>query len=342
MGVGQEAMVASAEAKVWHAAAVERARQSHTLLFTWKDLKEVPEDTFKLHDLKELKIGAPQFQRTLVHSTRAPCPCPLPLTVLRACMLDPRSPVGNDIKYVPEELNKLTSLEVLYLHKNRTKFIAPEAFAGLHRLRHISIEDNKIKAMPRSLAHVTSLVDLTISHNRLEHLPAVRSLPSWAVLGWQCACSRDDVCAPCRTLVSTCHACSGCTPHTTALWICPRRWGCSRSCGACGCPTTRYARRWVASVARFFRVSHGHTCEGGCVSRLGLRRLQLTRLPDSLDHLTKLVSLRVNRACASWLAPPRLLHAIASLGTFAFGPTQATNLRRSHAHSPTCGCASSS
>lgn len=123
--------------------------------------------------------AAPHLVAGCVHVA----PVPVPPHVVSACVATllvrtrarATRAVGNDIKYVPEELNKLTSLEVLYLHKNRTKFIAPEAFAGLHRLRHISIEDNKIKALPRSLSHVTSLVDLTVSHNRLEHLPAVRA-----------------------------------------------------------------------------------------------------------------------------------------------------------------------
>lgn len=57
MGVGQECMVAEAEAKVWHAAAVDRGRESGTLMLSWKDLKEIPPETFGLAELRELKIG---------------------------------------------------------------------------------------------------------------------------------------------------------------------------------------------------------------------------------------------------------------------------------------------
>jgi len=76
-------------------------------------------------------------------------------------------------KYIPEDLRKLTNLEVLHLHKDRIKTVAPMAFEGLQALRSVSIEDNKLKVVPRSLPHVTSLVDLFLDYNRLEHLPAV-------------------------------------------------------------------------------------------------------------------------------------------------------------------------
>ena len=200
MGVGQECMVAEAEAKVWHAAAVDRGRESGTLMLSWKDLKEIPPETFGLAELRELKIGNVMciVCGVILGGANRSVPC------ARA--------VGNDIKFIPERLRELTALEVLHYHKNRTKHVAADAFRQLTRLRSVSLEDNKLKTVPRSLPSVSSLVDLTLSHNRIEKLPSVRLIPRICSSSSLCPAKLIALCGVLRRIsVSCCRTCSGCT-----------------------------------------------------------------------------------------------------------------------------------
>jgi Leucine-rich repeat (LRR) protein len=69
------------------------------------------------------------------------------------------------------DLRRLTALCILHLSSNRLSSVDTPSFAGLTKLRELTLNGNTIDALPDSIGHFTKLEKLDVSNNRMQRLP---------------------------------------------------------------------------------------------------------------------------------------------------------------------------
>ncbi|KAG8190224.1 hypothetical protein JTE90_011945 [Oedothorax gibbosus] len=83
--------------------------------------------------------------------------------------------VGSDLEIIGEELMKIniTNVEDISFARNRISYIYDNAFVTFRNLRILSLNDNEIKEMKRTMFPnpALTLADFDISHNLIEQLP---------------------------------------------------------------------------------------------------------------------------------------------------------------------------
>jgi hypothetical protein len=79
---------------------------------------------------------------------------------------------------LPEEINGLNSLEVLYAYSNLLTALPPE-IGALTNLRSLVVFDNNLATLPPELGKLRKLAELDVGYNRLEVLPSeISDLPA--------------------------------------------------------------------------------------------------------------------------------------------------------------------
>jgi len=71
---------------------------------------------------------------------------------------------------IPTEIEKLTSLEVLHLYKNQLNSI-PTQIGSLISLKILILDDNQLCTIPTEIGNLTSLTQLCLANNKLSTLP---------------------------------------------------------------------------------------------------------------------------------------------------------------------------
>jgi len=83
---------------------------------------------------------------------------------------------------LPEDIDRLRHLQILYLSGNRLQRL-PAALGNMPRLRLLWLAGNQLKALPKEMAALKALEELDLSRNRLKQVPeAIFQLSSLQVL----------------------------------------------------------------------------------------------------------------------------------------------------------------
>ncbi|CEI89483.1 hypothetical protein RMCBS344292_03838 [Rhizopus microsporus] len=86
---------------------------------------------------------------------------------------------NNNIKELPDELWKLTSLEELNLGYNKIKKI-PKEVGLLINLKELYLHNNEIQELPTQIGRLKHLSVLDLTHNQLKYLPAeLKKIQFW-------------------------------------------------------------------------------------------------------------------------------------------------------------------
>jgi len=75
-----------------------------------------------------------------------------------------------NLTYIPKEIENLSSLEELYLIKNKIREI-PDSLGKLEALKNLYLNDNEINNLPESIGNLKSLEILRLGKNHLKSLP---------------------------------------------------------------------------------------------------------------------------------------------------------------------------
>jgi hypothetical protein len=79
----------------------------------------------------------------------------------------------NQLSTLPDEITRLTELEVLNITKNPKITELPLAVTSLTNLKELWLHDNQLHTLPAAIARLTKLEILNISNNRLTRVPYV-------------------------------------------------------------------------------------------------------------------------------------------------------------------------
>ncbi len=160
--------------------ALRNASEVYKLNLSNKDLKEFPEDIFKLKELRYLildsnKISSipPQIAelhklKCLSFSTNNIKELPSEigsLSELRYFYVD-----HNQLSVLPPEFYKLAKLEEVFINSNQLTVIAPE-IKVLKELRRLVAANNKFESIPDEIGYLYNLKKLSISNNLIKELP---------------------------------------------------------------------------------------------------------------------------------------------------------------------------
>lgn len=130
-----EASETQAQPAPGQADSLEEARKNpeavETLLLHGRGLKQIPEEVFRLPNLRKLYLS------------------------------------GNQLTEVPGDIGKLKNLTVLDLDDNRIRSL-PEEIGHLPKLTRLTLHDNPLEYLPDSLSRLLTLRELTLFHTRLE------------------------------------------------------------------------------------------------------------------------------------------------------------------------------
>jgi Leucine-rich repeat (LRR) protein len=78
----------------------------------------------------------------------------------------------NEIAAIPAEIGELVQLDrFLYLHDNRLNAL-PASLANLRRLRYLNISNNRFHELPAPVCAMQQLIELRVMDNELASLPA--------------------------------------------------------------------------------------------------------------------------------------------------------------------------
>jgi Leucine-rich repeat (LRR) protein len=75
-----------------------------------------------------------------------------------------------NLKTLPPEIEKLTSLEELSVYKNQLSAL-PAEIGKLTNLKKLLVSDNQLSALPPEIGNLTNLKELYVSDNKLSALP---------------------------------------------------------------------------------------------------------------------------------------------------------------------------
>ncbi|MDJ0903340.1 MAG: COR domain-containing protein [Xenococcus sp. MO_188.B8] len=143
-------------------------------------LTEIPEEVFKLKNLKVLKLrynkisNLPESLGNLTSLTELDLSenqlTSLPESLGNLTSLTELDLSENQLTSLPESLGNLTSLTELHLTFNSLSSL-PESLGNLTSLNKLSLAWNQLSSLPESLGNLTSLTELYLGRNRLTSLP---------------------------------------------------------------------------------------------------------------------------------------------------------------------------
>ncbi|WP_026464292.1 leucine-rich repeat domain-containing protein [Adhaeribacter aquaticus] len=79
---------------------------------------------------------------------------------------------GNRIKSLPSNFDSLDNLLFLELNDNELEFIDEDIFHNTNRIKFLSLQNNYLKTVPKSIGELKNLTDLNLMNNCLEILPS--------------------------------------------------------------------------------------------------------------------------------------------------------------------------
>ncbi len=120
-------------------------------------LTEIPEEVFKLINLKVLKLNYNKISH-------------LPESLGNLTNLNELYLSGNQLTSLPEFLGNLTNLNELYLSENQLTSL-PESLGNLTNLNKLNLSGNQLTSLPESLGNLTNLNNLSLGGNRLKQPP---------------------------------------------------------------------------------------------------------------------------------------------------------------------------
>lgn len=75
------------------------------------------------------------------------------------------------LREIPENLYAMCNLKMLYLEGNLIEYLPDDFFEKLPKLNWLDLRNNRLKAVPKSIAYHENLENLLLSNNYLESLP---------------------------------------------------------------------------------------------------------------------------------------------------------------------------
>lgn len=76
-----------------------------------------------------------------------------------------------ELTEVPENVLRMYNLKMLYLQGNAIEYLPDDFFTILSKLNWLDLRNNKLRFIPKSIAHHEHLENLLVSNNYLEKLP---------------------------------------------------------------------------------------------------------------------------------------------------------------------------
>ncbi|KAK7895814.1 hypothetical protein WMY93_021139 [Mugilogobius chulae] len=103
----------------------------------------------------------------------------------------------NRLTSLPDDVGKLTSLQILNLEKNHLKML-PDSIGELRLLQTLNLKGNELRELPSSVGSLSSLRTLDVSDNHITHLPKavglIRTLESFTLDAAKMVYPPDSVC----------------------------------------------------------------------------------------------------------------------------------------------------
>lgn len=78
---------------------------------------------------------------------------------------------NQQLQEVPQNILDMCNLRMLYLEKNSIEYLPEDFFRRLPRLTWLDLRHNRLKSIPKSIAHSECLENLLLANNQIERLP---------------------------------------------------------------------------------------------------------------------------------------------------------------------------
>lgn len=122
-------------------------------------MSRLPANFFKLNQLRTLNLSSNLFRDETLQEQI------FDLKKLEILNID-----KNQLKKIPDSIDKLTNLKVLSLYDNQIE-ILPETLKNLTQLQSLNLCGNNLEFIPDWIKELTNLTYLTVSRNQLKDLP---------------------------------------------------------------------------------------------------------------------------------------------------------------------------
>ncbi|CAM9652419.1 unnamed protein product [Lampetra planeri] len=132
-------------------------RSLEELLLDANQLRELPKQFFRLHNLRKLGLSDNELQR-------------LPPDIANFMHLVDLDMSRNDIAEIPDSIKLCTCLEVVDFSGNPLTRL-PEGFTQLKSLIYLSLNDVSLQGLPDDIGNLSNLVTLELRENLLKTLP---------------------------------------------------------------------------------------------------------------------------------------------------------------------------
>lgn len=136
---------------------IARKQKFRKLNLSNKEIKELPDEIEKLHNLQSIDLSYNNIESFPVQITKLP--------QIKSLLL-----YRNSITHVSKEIGNLKNLGLLDISYNRLTHLPPE-FGKLISLKTLDLSYNKLESLPLDFINLTSLKKLYLEHNNFTFPP---------------------------------------------------------------------------------------------------------------------------------------------------------------------------